>query len=384
VGIPFSLIFGSLPRPEGEAAGSRRARLRPVFLAFVLANLALLPALGALGTRFLPRGWTGAAPPPYAAGQGYAGQGLLSSEDPALVYLGSWVSERVDAQTLNAQADRVYRTGRRAGDRLELRFHGQGLLLTYAAGPDFGIWHVELDGRPLAGPDGRPLILNCYSPAARWDLTRELSAAEPGRHTLALSNNGEKDTRSTGTRLALGAVRVLEPQRRSSLPLVLGLILALEAACLGLAWLLGRPLFTGLAARLGTKSSLVLALAVYAAIAVYGYFLDSVLDYWCLAWLVACVQGGSQALSRSLFASMIPAARSGEFFSLFGIMEKFATLLGPLVFAGAAAAFGSSRPAVLSLIVFFIVGIVLLLRVEVAKGRKTARAEEERLKKALD
>jgi UMF1 family MFS transporter len=81
---------------------------------------------------------------------------------------------------------------------------------------------------------------------------------------------------------------------------------------------------------------------------------------------------------------MIPAARSGEFFSLFGIMEKFATLLGPLVFAGAAAAFGSSRPAVLSLIVFFIVGIVLLLRVEVAKGRKTARAEEERLKKALD
>ncbi len=380
VGIPFSLIFGSLPRPEGEAPGSRRARLRPVYLAFVLANLALLPALGAMGTRFLPRGWTGGTPPPYAAGPGYAGQGLLSAEDPALTYFGSWQSERVDARTLGARADRVYRASRRAGDRLELRFQGQGLVLIYGAGPDFGIWHVELDGQPLAGADGRPLILNCYSPTARWDQTRDLEAASPGLHTLALSNYGEKDTRSAGTRLALGTVRVLEPQRRSSLPLMLGLILALEAACLGLAFLLG-PLLAGPAARLGTKASLVLALAVYAAIAVYGYFLDSVLDYWCLAWLVACVQGGSQALSRSLFASMIPAARSGEFFSLFGVMEKLATLLGPLLFAAAAALFGSSRPAVLSLIVFFLAGILLLLRVRVEEGRAAARAEEESLKK---
>jgi hypothetical protein len=350
-----------------------------VFLALVIANLVLLPALGVLGTRFLPRRWTGATPPPYASGPGYAGQGLLSAEDPALVYLGSWQSERVDAQTLNARTDRVYRTGQRAGDRLELRYNGQALVLTYASGPDFGIWHVELDGRPLAGPDGRPLIVNCYGPTARWDLTRELAAPEPGLHTLALSNYGEKDTRSAGTRLALGTVRVLEPQRRSSLPIVLGLILALEAACLGLAFLLA-PLLSGAAARLGTKASLVLALTVYAAIAVYGYFLDSVLDYWCLAWLVACVQGGSQALSRSLFASMIPAARSGELFSLFGLMERFATLLGPLVFAAAAALFGSSRPAVLSLIVFFLAGILLLLRVRVEEGRAAARAEEEALK----
>ena len=383
-GIPFSLIFGNLPRPKREPAGSRRARLRPVFLAFVLANLVLLPALGVVGTRWLPGSWTGATPPPYTGGDGFAGQGLQASEDPALIYRGSWTSERVPARTLNARADRVYRAGERAGDRIELKFHGQVLVLTYAVGPDFGIWQVELDGRPLAGEDGRPLFLNCYSATARWELTRELTAAEAGRHTLALANHGEKDTRSAGTRLALGAVRVLEPERQSSLPLVLGLILALEAVCLGLAFLLGRPLFSAPAARLNTKASLVLALIVYAAIAVYGFFLDSVLDYWCLAWLVACVQGGSQALSRSLFASMIPAAKSGEFFSLFGIMEKFATLLGPLVFAGAAALFGSSRPAVLSLIVFFIVGIVLLLRVKVEEGRRAARAEEEQLKPVLD
>jgi UMF1 family MFS transporter len=379
VGIPFSLLFGSLPRPEGEAAGSRRARLRPVLLAFLLANLALLPALGLLGTRFLPKGWTGATPPPYEGGQGYTGQGVLSAGDPALVWFGSWVL--VDARTLNARDDREFRVGQRAGDRLELRFHGQGLALSYAAGPDFGIWHVELDGRPLAGADGRPLLLNCYSPTARWDLSHELRAASPGLHTLALTNNGEKDTRSAGIRLALGAVRVLAPERRSSLPVILGLILALEAACLGLAWLLGGPLLSGLAARLGTRSSLVLALAAYAAIAVCGYFLDSVLDLWWLAWLVACVQGGSQALSRSLFASLIPPARSGEFFSLFGIMGKFATLLGPLVFAGAVALFGASRPAVLSLVLVFLAGIVLLLRVKVQEGRAAARAAEQALRK---
>ena len=90
------------------------------------------------------------------------------------------------------------------------------------------------------------------------------------------------------------------------------------------------------------------------------------------------------SLSRSLFASMIPAAKSGEFFSLFGIMEKFATLLGPLLFAGAAAVFGSSRPAVLSLILFFIVGIALLLRVKVEEGRLAARTEDKSLKRSLD
>ncbi len=101
VGIPFSLIFGSLPRPEREAAGTRRARLRPVFLGFVLANLALLPALGLLGTRFLPRGWTGATPPPYAGGHGYAGQGLLPAEDPGpglLRILGPRTGGRADPE----------------------------------------------------------------------------------------------------------------------------------------------------------------------------------------------------------------------------------------------------------------------------------------------
>jgi UMF1 family MFS transporter len=104
-----------------------------------------------------------------------------------------------------------------------------------------------------------------------------------------------------------------------------------------------------------------------------------VIEFWFLAWMVAIVQGGSQALSRSLYASMSPAAKSGEFFGLYGVMEKFSAIIGPLLFAAAAAVFDSSRPAVLSLIVLFFVGIFLLTRVDVAEGRRVAREEDTRL-----
>jgi UMF1 family MFS transporter len=73
---------------------------------------------------------------------------------------------------------------------------------------------------------------------------------------------------------------------------------------------------------------------------------------------------------------MSPATKSGEFFGLFGVMEKFSAILGPLVFAFAATTFGNSRPAVLSLILFFIVGGYLLTRVDVEEGRRVARLED--------
>jgi UMF1 family MFS transporter len=118
---------------------------------------------------------------------------------------------------------------------------------------------------------------------------------------------------------------------------------------------------------------------MYTAIALWGFFLNSVIEFWFLAWMVAVVQGGSQALSRSLFSNMSPASKSGEFFGLFGIMEKFSAIFGPLIFAFAATQFGSSRPAVLSIIFFFIVGGYLLTRVDVAEGRRVAQAEDAAL-----
>jgi UMF1 family MFS transporter len=161
--------------------------------------------------------------------------------------------------------------------------------------------------------------------------------------------------------------------------LILGVILVVELILLVLAWLLGKTLFGGLAEKMNTKNSILLSLLAYSIIAIWGFFLDSVIEFWFLAMMVAVVQGGSQALSRSLFASMSPAAKSGEFFGLFGIMEKFSTILGPLVFAFAATTFGSSRPAILTLIAFFVIGGYLLTRVDVEEGRRVAQEVDARL-----
>ncbi|MCP4517599.1 MAG: MFS transporter, partial [Delftia sp.] len=205
---------------------------------------------------------------------------------------------------------------------------------------------------------------------------QDILADEPGEHTLTLINTGAKDDDSQGTLMTLAQVEVLEPIRQSSLPVIIGMILGLEIIAAVFALLLGRALFSGMAAMMDTRRSIILALSVYAVIAVWGFFLDSTIEFWCLAWMVAMVQGGSQALSRSLYASMSPAAKSGEFFGLYGVMEKFSAILGPLVFALAVATFDSSRPAVLSLILLFAIGIFLLRRVDIDEGRRVAQEED--------
>jgi UMF1 family MFS transporter len=86
------------------------------------------------------------------------------------------------------------------------------------------------------------------------------------------------------------------------------------------------------------------------------------------------VQGGSQALSRSLFARMIPRDRSSEYFGFFSVFEKFGQIFGPLVFAAAVTLTGSSRAAVISVILFFVVGALVLSRVDVTAGELQARS----------
>ena len=94
------------------------------------------------------------------------------------------------------------------------------------------------------------------------------------------------------------------------------------------------------------------------------------------ALLVGVVQGGTQALSRSLFASLIPKQRSAEFFGFFAVVEKFAGIFGPWIFARAIGATGSSRAAILAVVGFFIVGGFLLHFVKVEQGQAAARAAE--------
>jgi MFS transporter, UMF1 family len=136
-------------------------------------------------------------------------------------------------------------------------------------------------------------------------------------------------------------------------------------------------LFGMLADRIGVKRSVFVGLTAYATITVLGYFMRTALHFFVLAALTGMVQGGTQALSRSLFATLIPAHKSGEFFGFFSVFEKFASIFGPLLFTVTIALTGSMRNAILALIAFFVIGGVLLAFVDVAAGRHAAREAEE-------
>jgi UMF1 family MFS transporter len=168
-----------------------------------------------------------------------------------------------------------------------------------------------------------------------------------------LFDSDTKHSESIGYGFGLQQIEVLAPVSTASLPVILGIIFVLQLIGLAFAYFVGQRWFAELAETLNTKRSIILSLVVYSVIAVWGYFIRSTLEFWMLAWMVAMVQGGSQALSRSLYASLSPASKSGEFFGIFGVMEKFSAFIGPLIFALAAVTFGSSRPAILALIAFF-------------------------------
>jgi len=136
-------------------------------------------------------------------------------------------------------------------------------------------------------------------------------------------------------------------------------------------------LFGWLAGRLGTKVCILLSLAVYAGISIGGYFMQNALHFFILAFLVGMVQGGSQALSRSLYAIMVPKHRAAEFFGFFSTSSKFAGIAGPLLFAVVSQLAGQSRISIVALVVFFIVGGILLALVDVDEGMRVAREVEQ-------
>jgi MFS transporter, UMF1 family len=140
--------------------------------------------------------------------------------------------------------------------------------------------------------------------------------------------------------------------------------------------------FGALAGRIGAMRSVYLGLGVYVLITILGYFMTSAVHFFALALLVGMVQGGTQALSRSLFASMIPRHKSSEFFAFFSVFERYAGVLGPAIFAFVIERSGSGRSAIMAVALFFIIGAIILTFVNVDEGRRTARAAELELSAA--
>jgi len=133
-------------------------------------------------------------------------------------------------------------------------------------------------------------------------------------------------------------------------------------------------LFGSLGTRLGTKRCLFIAIGVYVAATGLAYFMTSVVHFFVLAFLVATVLGGSQALSRALFARMIPQDRTSEFFGFYAVSERFATIFGPALFTISVMITGSSRAAILAIIGLFIAGALVLSLVDEEEGTRAALA----------
>ncbi|MGB9586162.1 MAG: MFS transporter, partial [Anaerolineales bacterium] len=370
VGIPYSLIFGRLP--------SQTEKRRPVYLAFVLFNFITLPLLGIIGARTLPTNLVGAPPPKISSTATAFGEGMYHFGDPAIISQGDWKKEIIPARLLGSNQDEIYARSYDPNSSIEFHFVGQKIRFTYSTGPDMGIWSVYLDGQPYIDPDsGKPLQIDAYAPTTRYEVSQIILVEKLSEHVLTIKNTSQKNPRSSNTGISIASIEVLAAIRHSNLLIILGSILVLELIGLGLSFLLGNLLFKRFVNLLDTKRTILLSLIIYSVIAIWGFFLNSTIEFWCLAWMVAIVQGGSQALSRSLYASLSPATKSGEFFGLFGVMDKFSAMIGPLFFAAAGTIFGSSRPAILSIIAFFLIGGAILASVNVHEGRRIALAEDE-------
>ncbi len=380
-GIPFSIIFGRLPAHNDDRA--------PFYLAFILINAIALPILGLALARALPADVSGAQPDPYVSQSEFLGEGAYLVGDDVFDKTGDWIEIIVSGDELVGEGfmgslttmlqgrpdDRAYIQTDDPAGALSFAFNGRHLQLTIRRSPDGGLIGFQLDGAPLVSDEGDPITIDTYSQTVRYGETETLEIAQAGQHLLEIINISSDVEGAKGNVIALSQIEVLPPARQSSLPAIALIIVAFELIALLIAWLL-RSQFVGMSNWLDTRRSILLSLFVYSIVACWGFVLNATVEFWMLALMVAMVQGGSQALSRSLYSSLCPTLKSGEFFGFYSIMEKFASIVGPLIFAFAGIALGSSRPAILSLILLFLLGGYLLSRVDIAEGQRVAREED--------
>jgi UMF1 family MFS transporter len=155
-----------------------------------------------------------------------------------------------------------------------------------------------------------------------------------------------------------------------------GLALGFEAKSLLTALLLTQfvafpaaLVFGWLGNRFGTRRALLVSIAVYLATTIWAYWLDNVFEFYAMAVVIGLVQGGVQSLSRSFYGRLVPSGKGGEFFGFFNMTGKFAAVVGPILTGWVALVTGSSRLAILSLLVLFAVGGALLYRVPDEEAR---------------
>lgn len=136
----------------------------------------------------------------------------------------------------------------------------------------------------------------------------------------------------------------------------------------------GALFFSRVANRIGARRAVMISLLLWSGVVIYAYFIQTSTEFFVLGMIVGVVLGGTQALSRSFYGAMIPENASAEFYGFFSVFSKFSAIWGPFIFGFIKQATDSARYAIISLIFFFVVGLVLLAFVndERAKAEKLA------------
>ena len=133
-------------------------------------------------------------------------------------------------------------------------------------------------------------------------------------------------------------------------------------------------LFGSLGSRIGTKTCLFIAISVYSLATILAFFMTSAVHLFVLAFLIAMVQGGAQALSRALFSRLVARDRSSEFFGFFAVAERFATVFGPAIFTISVMVTGNGESAILAILGLFVAGTWVLSMVNEEEGVRAANA----------
>ena len=131
----------------------------------------------------------------------------------------------------------------------------------------------------------------------------------------------------------------------------------------------GALIFSRLANRIGARRSVMFALVLWSGVVTYGYFIHTATEFFILGMIVGIVLGGTQALSRSFYGAMIPEGASAEFYGFYSVFSKFSSIWGPVTFGFIKQITGSARLAIISLMIFFIVGLILLGFVDEEKAK---------------
>jgi UMF1 family MFS transporter len=181
------------------------------------------------------------------------------------------------------------------------------------------------------------------------------------------------------TVIAVSATFAAAPIIRGGLEIETG-TLSMIILFIQFAAFFGALLWGRLAGKVGAKMSILISLVIWAAVVIYAYSGlkgdTRVTEFWILGFFIALVMGGSQAISRSLFSQLIPKGKEAEFYSFYEVSERGTSWIGPLIFGLVNQLTGSLRPAILSLIFFFIMGLIILPFVNVQKGMADVKKYE--------